>query len=515
MTQINGNNISQNGNGTNGKSQLITPKSQPKAKENNFEQSVILRQSPIWSRAIMLTLMGVATFGITWAYFARIEQVVPAMGQLKPEGAVKEVQAPVSGVVKEVFVEDGNRVKAGDLLLTFDNIATDAELKSLKKIRDSLTQENKVYEDVMASSSAITTELAFLRNNLPKEVAFLLKNRAALVSENELLRTQLKNSGIASEFGVDEQRLLAEAKQELDSRKEAARLEVKQLQKQLAQNDIRLKDAQSNLKIDEEIFKRLSILNEEGAIAQLQFLRQQQQVENRKAEIAQLTEESNRLRLDIEQGREELNTTVATTNKTVLEQIANNKKRIAEIDSQLTKVVLDNKKRLAEINSRISQTELNYQYQKLHAPTDGIVFDLQAGPKFVANPTQELLKIVPNGDQLIAEVFITNRDIGFVRENMKVDVRIDTFPFSEFGDIKGEVIWIGSDALPPDETYQFYRFPAKIRLDSQQLNIKGRKISLQSGMSISANIKVREDRTVLSLITDLFTKQVESLKQVR
>ncbi|MDJ0736263.1 MAG: HlyD family efflux transporter periplasmic adaptor subunit [Nostocaceae cyanobacterium] len=515
MTQLNGNHISQNGNGVKGKPQLMTPKPKPKEVDKSFEQSVILRQSPVWSRAIMLTLIGVATFGITWAYFAKIEQVVPAAGQLKPEGAVKEVQAPVSGVVKEVFVEDGNRVKSGDLLLIFDNVATTAELKSLKKIRDSLMQENKIYSDVMTSSSALATELAFLRTNLPKEIAFLLRNRAALVSENELLRTQLKNSGVASEFGIDEQRLLAEAKQELDSRKAAARLEVEQLQKQLAQNTIRLQDAQSNLKIDSEILSRLEILNEEGAIAQLQFLRQQQQVENRKAEIAQLTEENKRLRLDIEQGREEFNNTVAASNKTVLEQIGNNKKRIAEIDSQLTKVVVDNKKRLAEINSRISQTELNFQYQELRAPTDGVIFDLQATPRFVANPTQELLKIVPNDDELIAEVFITNRDIGFVRENMKVDVRIDTFPFSEFGDIKGEIIWVGSDALPPDETHQFYRFPAKIRLDSQQLNVKGRRISLQSGMSVSANIKVREDRTVLSLITDLFTKQVESLKQVR
>jgi HlyD family secretion protein len=98
---------------------------------------------------------------------------------------------------------------------------------------------------------------------------------------------------------------------------------------------------------------------------------------------------------------------------------------------------------------------------------------------------------------------------------MKADVRIDSFPFSEFGDIKGELIDIGSDALPPDENYKFYRFPARIRLDKQYLDIRDKRISLQSGMSLSANIKVREERTVISLFTELFTNQVESLKGVR
>ncbi len=97
---------------------------------------------------------------------------------------------------------------------------------------------------------------------------------------------------------------------------------------------------------------------------------------------------------------------------------------------------------------------------------------------------------------------------------MTVDVRIDSFPFSEFGDIKGKLIQIGSDALPPDQIYPFYRFPAKVQLETQQLQVNGRKILLQSGMAISTNIKIR-DRTVMSIFTDMFSSNVESLKTVR
>ena len=527
MTQLNGNHLNgnqKNGNQKNGVKQdsRVLTKQQKVAQEplinsntQEFEQSVVLRQSPIWSRTIMVTLMGLACFAIAWAYFAKIEQVVPATGQLKPQGTVKDVQAPVSGVVKTVYVKDGQEVKPGDPLLTFDSIASVAELNSFYKIRLALIKENQIYRRLLGASTATGSELLYLRGNLPQETAFLLKSRAALVGENELLRTQLKNSGQDYALGIDEQQRLRVAKRELDSRSAAAELEVEKTKKQLSQNKFKLEDSKASLAIQKHVLDKLKILAEEGGISQLQYLNQQQEVQNRTAEVAQLGEEQKRLQFDIEKGRQELSNTVALSDKSILDKIAENKQRIAEIDSQFMKVVLDNEQHLADVNSKISQAQLNVKYEELRAPVAGTVFDLQAkNPGFVATPTTKLLQIVPN-ENYIAEVFITNKDIGFVRKGMKVDVRIDSFPYSEFGDIKGEVIGIGSDALPPDQTHQFYRFPAKLSLDKQSLVIKGKNVTLQSGMSISANIKVRENRTVLSLFTELFTKQIDTLKEVR
>lgn len=127
--------------------------------------------------------------------------------------------------------------------------------------------------------------------------------------------------------------------------------------------------------------------------------------------------------------------------------------------------------------------------------------------------TLTVLKIVPD-DQLVAKIFINNQDIGFVKENMPVDVRLDPFPFSEFGDVKGTLIWIGSDIVPTDQMNPSYRFPAKIKLDKQTLSINSQEIRLQSGMPLSANIKIR-DRTVISLFTDFFFKNSVSLNHVR
>jgi hemolysin D len=200
--------------------------------------------------------------------------------------------------------------------------------------------------------------------------------------------------------------------------------------------------------------------------------------------------------------------------KDLLTTIANNEKQIAEIDSQFAKLLVENEKQIAEVDNKLAQANLTLKYQELRAPTDGVVFELKAhAPGFVANPSEPILKIVP-ADNLVAKVYITNHDIGFIRTGMAVDVRVDSFPFSEFGDIKGKLIWIGSDALPPTQTRQFYSFPAKVRLNSQMLMAHQRKLALQSGMSLNVNIKTRK-RTVMSIFTDLFTGQTENLKHLR
>ncbi|MEO0489891.1 MAG: HlyD family efflux transporter periplasmic adaptor subunit, partial [Cyanobacteria bacterium J06659_2] len=189
-----------------------------------------------------------------------------------------------------------------------------------------------------------------------------------------------------------------------------------------------------------------------------------------------------------------------------------NNNQIAQIDSQLTKQILENDKQLEEISSQIRQSQQTLSYQELRAPVEGRVFNLAANkPGYVANSTEPILEIVPE-ETLVARVFINNRDIGFVELDQKVDVRIDAFPYSEFGDVEGTLIGIGSDALPPDETFQFFRFPAEIALDAQSLGQVGDKpLALQTGMSVSANIKLRK-RRVITLLSDLFVRKVDSLQ---
>ncbi|MBD2578046.1 HlyD family efflux transporter periplasmic adaptor subunit [Oscillatoria sp. FACHB-1406] len=475
---------------------------------SRFDRPVILRQSPVWSRAIVWTLMGVTSLSVAWACIAQIEEAVPAKGKLEPVGAVKNVQAPVGGVVREIRVKEGQSVKAGDALISFDQTSAKAELQSLIKIRDSLMRENNYYRGQMRGTA--TVNVASLEK-LP-ELTSLTENRAALLAENQYYLARISgNPTSTTNLNVAQQLRFQTSQTELESRVAAAKLEVEQLSQQLEQTRIQLRNSQEVLRTNQKILDDITPLLKNGGIPRLQVLKQEQEVGTSKAEVLRLTQEEKRLQLAIVQAQKKTQNTVATTQDEQYTRISENEKRIAEIDSQLTKAIVENEKQIKEMDSKLEQIKLTLRYQELRAPTSGVVFDLQPkGAGFVANNSEPILKIVPN-DNLVARVFITNRDIGFVKKDMDVDVRIDSFPYSEFGDVKGKIIRIGSDALPPDEIYPFYRFPAEIELDKQSLVINKQAVKLQSGMSVSANIKTRK-RPVITIFTDLFIKKIDSLK---
>lgn len=476
---------------------------------SEFEQPVILRQSRSWSRAILWTLMFLCVGTVVWAHLTKIEEAVSATGKLEPSGATKEVQAPVGGVVKEIYVEEGKQVKAGEPLVSLDNTAAKAQLESLRKIRVSLMQENKFYQAQL--NGAIGVNYTALQ--VPQQMLALTKSRTALIAENQVYRSQY--NGVATGRLTPEQKERINSTQiELNARVTASISQIEQSKHQSDETDVRIASTQDNLKMNLGILSNISGLAKQGAISQIQFLKQQEEVRNTQSQLDQLIQQKARLQAEIIEGQANLTNTVATSRKDWLTQIAENDKRIAEIDSQLTKAIVENNKRIAESDSQISQTLMNLKYQEIKAPVAGTVFELKAHtPGFVASSTEPILKIVPT-DKLVAKVYITNKDIGFVKQGMRVDVRIDSFPFSEFGDIKGKVVSIGSDALPPDQLFPFYRFPVKVELDNQQLKVSDTNLALQSGMGVNANIKIR-DRTVMSIFTDMFSSSVESLKTLR
>jgi len=131
------------------------------------------------------------------------------------------------------------------------------------------------------------------------------------------------------------------------------------------------------------------------------------------------------------------------------------------------------------------------QYQNVVAPNAGVVFDPKVRPDGVVAAGETMLKLVPQAG-LFAEVFVPNKDIGFVKTGQQAKVRVDAFPFTRYGELKGRVTQIGADALEPSEVQNFYRFPVKLELDCAYLESQGVRIPLRSGMAHYQSEAARE-----------------------
>lgn len=251
-----------------------------------------------------------------------------------------------------------------------------------------------------------------------------------------------------------------------------------ELERFLELNSTEQRVLQKNILLQKTILARLEKLAKEGASAELQYLQQRDQVQSKEGE---------------------------------LEQVKVERKRQEAIIAQSTEQI---KSELSEMRSKLTELRINLRYQIVRSPVDGIVFELKPKARgFVAQGSEPVMKIVPF-DKLEARVNVASSDIGFVSVGKQADISIDSFPATDFGVLQGSVRRIGSDALPPDQLNNAYRYPVDIQLNNQQLKLKsGGHLPLQVGMSLTANIKLRKV-SYLQLLMGSFRDKADSLRQI-
>ncbi|WP_165926688.1 HlyD family efflux transporter periplasmic adaptor subunit [Raoultella planticola] len=155
------------------------------------------------------------------------------------------------------------------------------------------------------------------------------------------------------------------------------------------------------------------------------------------------------------------------------------------------------------MKTRVLETQLN-QLQSLsaqyllRAPVSGTVESLvfrDAGG--AVEPAQELLKIVPDSGERVAEVMVRNQDVGFLRPGQKAAVKISTFDFTRYGWVTGELRQVSADAVEDRELGLVYR--AVISLKQRTLMVEGEEKLLEPGMQVTGEIKTGR-RTILSYL---------------
>ncbi|HAN74262.1 MAG TPA: chromosome partitioning protein ParA [Planktothrix sp. UBA8402] len=397
-----------------------------------IDQPVILEKPAMWSHLFLWLIMLVTTSGVVWAYFSRVEQTVPAVGELEYKEGAREIQAPITGAVVRLHVENGDRVQKNQPLLTFSTTSPSADIKSLAKLKSTLNQENQFYNSILQGNG---------KGNLPAEWETMVKDRDARLQENEVLMALINelynNQGRAINYSPNQSGLVANYRAEYQSRISAVEGRIIEFNKQLEQtensiratreqvqyatNQIRYSEEQLNsakdqldksqegLDLNQSILGQIAPLVEEGAMSDLnkkrqeqevlksqnEFLRQQDQittrqseinarkgdVEKQQAEIKRLEDEKQKVLASIDRTEQELQNTKDAWAKELYFRVEENKKQIATIDSQLSRYKLDNEKRLGDVNAQLEKVEEQRDTQVLRSPVAGGIYDLQASTK--------------------------------------------------------------------------------------------------------------------------------------
>jgi hemolysin D len=432
-------------------------------------------------RAVAITIMAFVVLAAAWAFMARVDVTATAAGQLAPVGKVRLVQPLDAGVVRAIRAQDGDHVKAGDVLIELDPTDTGAD-------RDRLSH------DLMQAELDVA-RLTALKHGGEDGAA-----PGKLAPPAGAAQSDLEQANAAARAQADEQAAKIAGLDQQISQKKAESEEV-------AAEIAKLNASLPLLEEKERLRKKLY---DQGLGASFTYLDAQQQLSEARHDLqvqaargAQAEDARAALLRQRDQARSQFSAAV-------LDDLAKAEQRRSELSEELVKA-----------QRKASQTVLR-------APASGVVEQLAVHTiGGVVTPAQRLLVVVPDGERLTVEAALANRDVGFVHPGQDVQVKVETFSFTRYGLIHGRVLDVSRDAVTPaasaDDVASGAPGPrkaggspayiARIGLDRSDMMIDGRLEPLVPGMAVTADIRTGRRTVIDYLLSPLARRAEESLHE--
>jgi len=402
-----------------------------------------------------------------WASTAEISGALIAPGSLVVDSNVKKVQHPTGGVVGEVRAHDGDRVKAGDILIRLDETVTRANLAIVTK---GLTELYARKARLAAERDGADTVA------MPKELA----DRAGDPDVQEALGSERK---------LFELRRTARLGQ-----KDQLQQRIKQLQEQItgltAQQDAKTKEMSL---IDQELegvrdlwAKSLIPLNR---LTSLQ--REEARLQGERGQlIAAAAEAKGKI---VETGLQILQVDQEFTSDVA--------KELREADSKIGEYV----ERKVTAEDQLKRTDIR-------APQDGVVFQSTANTVGgVITAGDPIMLIVPETDMLLVEVKVEPRDIDQVQFGQPVLLRFSAFNMRTTPELNGTVVRVAADTSTDQRTGQSY-YLVRIAMTADEIKRLG-DVKLSPGMPVEAFIQTGERTMLAYLVKPLHDQLMRAFRE--
>jgi hemolysin D len=424
--------------------------------------------SPV-GRMLLFSIMLILTVGLLWSVLGHVDEVAVATGKIIPVGQVKTVQAEDKGVVKQIYVKEGQAVKKGDLLVELDQTISEADVAGYKK---QIAYYNLEVARLMAQKTGQPFILPQSDDLDPKDLAAQMSLYQSWLSER-----QAKLAG--------------------------AQAAIEQSMALLETSHVNRTKFKQQLDIAQEMEERSEILFKENAVAYFQLLEKKAKRMELEQNVAAQEGEIAKSQATLAQSRENLANATAGYDKDVDTKLNEDRKQLLQYTEELKKA--GEKNRLARIL----------------APTDGRVGQLAIHTVGgVVTAAQPLMIIVPEDVTLEVEAWVANKDIGFVQVGQRAEVKVETFNFQKYGTVDAQVTEISPDSITNDKEKEKsqdrdkdMKYRVVLHLDKEHMSLSDRDVLLSPGMSVTAEIKLRQKR-IIEFFLDPFRKyQSEALRE--
>lgn len=411
-------------------------------------------------RVLIWVILGLFLLAILWSFIGEIDEVVVARGKVIPIGYTKVLQSEDKGIVKRILVQEGQKVKEGDLLMELDRTMSESDLNALKK------------------------EIAYYNTNIRRIMAEL---------EDKPFMPEA-GSPVDSKDFVQQMSLYRSRQSEKKAKMEYYDAQIRQKEDSVRVAESSLVKYKELLAIAREREANLKEIVEVGAISKYTYL------------------EYKGKRIELEQN---VNMNISELSAAQAEAKAARQEKAqyqAEWNRQLQEELINSRKQYNSLKESERKAELKNKLIEIKAPVDGAVHKLDIHTVgAVVTEAQPLMEVVPEGTPMEVESWMENQDVGFVLPGMPVEIKVDAFNFQKFGTLKGKVREISPDAIEDKERGQLYR--VMVSLDEEKLHMDNRDLQIYPGMAVSAEIKTRKKRIIDFFLEPFQTYKSEALRE--
>ena len=440
--------------------------------------------------SIIVTICALAAIALVWSYYGQVDIIATAQGKIQPVGRTKTIQPIATGKVAMVAVENGRRVHAGDILLSLDPSEVLADESALEAALSAETAEALRRTTALALAAKRTVDavptIAF-GSDVPPEI----RDREQRVLGHDMAQlasTVGSLEGEAAEKAAERGRLVGTIAAEqalVDTLKERV--------------DMRTTLEASKAESRAKVIDALELMQTQAAT-----------LASERGQIGEIDAGLDRIQRDVD--------------KAYAGFAAETAQKLAEVE----RLMDENAEKLAK--ARIRTAEMT-----LRSPIDGTVSGLAVTSLGqVVTVGEQVMQIVPEDATLEIECYLPNGDIGFVRKDQKAVVKIESFPFTDYGTIDAAVERVAHDAIPePDadqreqnpaaaakdtlfggaQRTQNLVFPVTLAMDRTTIRSEGADVPLVPGMAVTVEIKTGRRRILSYLFSPLLQVATTALRE--
>ena len=413
------------------------------------------------ARLLTYVIMIMFTVLILWSILGKIDIIATSQGKLIPASNIKTIQTLTDSEIEEIYVQEGQYVKEGDLLLKFNQTEVLANISRVKN-------EMEALEIAIARLKALLTE------NPQENFAYNDEIDEYLIKmHSDLLKSQITEK-------VAKIEVLKGQISKAEKEKDTIQADINRIAKLLPSVKERIE--KKKILADQKLMARLTFLEQEEELTNLQEQR------NVQAKKMAETEEN------IEYLKKELRQYLAEFDKNLMQELTENREKLASYQQELVKY-----------EEALKRTEVR---TPLSGYVQQLVYHTKGGVVETAKP---IMNIVPEDYKLEADVMILNKDIGFVKPEQDVEIKIDSFPFTKYGTIKGIVRNISGDAIQDEKLGLVYA--SRLTLLDNKIKADGQIVQLKPGMGVTAEIKTGKRRVIEYLLSPVMKYLNESMRE--